>query len=533
MSGPAEPVRDLDPRIYAGLVRFADATDQPMRCLVRVADGEFELVREESLSLSVSARVRFRHAQLLRGTASEDAFLRDFPAEALAPAREHLATSEGLRAVARGIPCSTGCGTGVLRQSGEVGGDGPFVVAVDRVEAQHTGLLRDPRCAGLIAVRGSPADHFALLARESAFCYLAVPDGVVDTRGLWVGGALVTFGTTVTVDVTGGSLYTGAGQISPAEDDEARAMARSLLARRKAPVSLTVSVDGPDVLGSGLPGGVAGIGILRMEHLIRLTGLDAALRRTLESDRHASAFAAALAQPLVRVLQVAHGLPVAVRLLDLPVQELPGLPADAIDPTLGLRGIRQGVRWPHAYRAQIHALVRAAHLVRESGGLVSPLRILVPMVCTASELRLVRTWAETESEDVRVGAMLETPAALAEIEVIAAECDFALFGTNDLTALCLGIGRADYLSVLDDHLHRDLLAADPFDRLHHTVLRLVREAAARARHVRPGIELGLCGRHARDSAVQDLALEGSIDHLCVEIGDVDAVTLETLQRAWQ
>lgn len=133
---------------------------------------------------------------------------------------------------------------------------------------------------------------------------------------------------------------------------------------------------------------------------------------------------------------------------------------------------------------------------------------------------------------MRIGAMLETPAALLEAGPIARECEFAAFGTSDLTQLCLGLSREDYPAILAGHLEHDLLRADPFTRLHPSVYRMIREAAAAARDQQPGVVLGLCGRHARDPQALDLVLDGLVDHLSVAVGELDAVALEALQRAW-
>ncbi len=121
--------------------------------------------------------------------------------------------------LARGTPCSPGRGTGALRPSGDARGTGAYVVAIERVEAQHTALLRDPRCTAVIAGRGSPADHFAILARESEVAYLTIPGATVDARGLTTGDHRSAFGTVVTVDATAGVLYRGSqpagGSLAP------------------------------------------------------------------------------------------------------------------------------------------------------------------------------------------------------------------------------------------------------------------------------------------------------------------------------
>ncbi|MCW5953846.1 MAG: hypothetical protein KIT69_16475, partial [Propionibacteriaceae bacterium] len=123
----------------------------------------------------------------------------------------------------RGIPCSPGRGTGALRPSGDARGAGAYVVAIERVEAQHTALLRDPRCTGVIATRGSPADHFAILARESALAYLTIPGAAVDAHGLTTGDLRSAFGTVVTVDATAGVLYRGSRPAGTPTPDDLRA----------------------------------------------------------------------------------------------------------------------------------------------------------------------------------------------------------------------------------------------------------------------------------------------------------------------
>lgn len=119
--------------------------------------------------------------------------------------------------LARGVPCSPGRGTGVLQPSGDVGGAGEYVLAVERPEAQHTALLRDPRCVGVVAARGSPADHVAILAGEAGVAYLTVPGAVVDVHGLSVGAHRVPFGSVLTVDATAGVLYLGASSYGAVE----------------------------------------------------------------------------------------------------------------------------------------------------------------------------------------------------------------------------------------------------------------------------------------------------------------------------
>jgi len=543
-----DDVRELRPRLYARCVELACAVSAPTHRLVRFTGDDVEIVHDESLTLTPEAQLRFLYEQHVRGAIDPDELLRLVPAAAARPPRGRLSphANRHLVAVAHGVPCSGAVATGVLARDEDVAIPGArmrTILVVERIEAQHTALLHDPRCAGVVALRGSPADHFTILARETKFGYLALPGHALEPSGLRCADTLVEYGSPVTVDFGDGRVFAGAGAIDAGTEDPARSLGVGLLAERRSPVALRLAVDDLAALDAGMPADVSGIGLLRTEHLLRLNDRSDALRCLLE-DGDDSARARSLAplrpwlqQQFERVLRRAAGLPVTIRLLDYPLHELDGSSAHEVNPMLGLRGVRQGVRWPALYSAQIDALLAAAVAVRAAGTFVPVLEILVPMVCSAAEVGLVRAWvrraqeALPEAHDlaVRVGAMLETPAALADIEAIADECDFAAFGTSDLTQLCLGLSREDYVGIVEDYRERDLLAGDPFERLHPVVLRLISDAAARARAARPQMTLSLCGRHAADPQSLELVRAGLLDHLTAPIDELAEIKLQALR----
>ena len=96
--------------------------------------------------------------------------------------------------------------------------------------------------------------------------------------------------------------------------------------------------------------------------------------------------------------------------------------------------------------------------------------------------------------------MIETPRAALLAGELAEHAEFFSFGTNDLTQLTYGFSRDDVeRQVLASYRERGFLTASPFARLDpHGVGALIALATERAREVRPGIKLGVCGEHGGD-----------------------------------
>ncbi len=169
--------------------------------------------------------------------------------------------------------------------------------------------------------------------------------------------------------------------------------------------------------------------------------------------------------------------------------------SEAAASALGLRGIRLSLCHRDALETQLAAILRAAcH---------GPVRILLPMVATTSEVRQVREMLKKVVAKLRrrkqrlpdplppLGVMIEVPAALAA-DALAQVADFFAIGSNDLTMYTLATDRTN------EHV------AHLFDPLHPAVLRLIQfavQAALRAR-----IPISLCGEMAGDPRYSALLL---------------------------
>ena len=215
-----------------------------------------------------------------------------------------------------------------------------------------------------------------------------------------------------------------------------------------------------------------------------------------------------------RILDAAAGRPVVFRTLDIggdkPASWWAG-PAEP-NPALGVRGVRLGLRHPSVLDDQLSALLTAA-----ADG---ELRVMLPMIATVEEVAAVRDRLATVSarlasagepiaSEVRLGIMVEVPAAALLADALAEVVDFFSIGTNDLVQYTLAA----------DRVNPEL--ADLASARQPAVLRLIDGVVRAAR--RHGRHVAVCGESAADPAVIALLVGLGVDELSVAASSVAAV----------
>ncbi len=166
------------------------------------------------------------------------------------------------------------------------------------------------------------------------------------------------------------------------------------------------------------------------------------------------------------------------------------------NPMLGFRGVRLYVLAPDIARSQVRAILTAAAHCMEEEIAVQP-EIQIPMVINRTEtLHVVETIHEAAKEvmeaegvDVpyKVGAMIETPAAVRTADTFAGDLQFFSYGVNDLTQTVFAISRDDTGHFMGAYEELEILATDPFRSLDPVVETFMEEALERARRSNPDI----------------------------------------------
>lgn len=547
---PVQKLIHQDHSLFQQITSLVQATKQPTRFLFDLYTQDIKVVKKQKLELSSTAALRYFYTLLQNALISSEEFLQAVPIDVLTQEQVYLdlECNRQLTFVTQGISISGTISKGILVKNQAALRTSPdsnthYVLLVDRIEAHHTTLLYEPNCVGVIALRGSPADHFALLSRERNFPYTVLEGHWISNEGLHCPSEILPFGTLVTIEFHNGKIYRGDGVISQRIVNPAITKVQQLLNDRRSPYPLRLNLDTVDDVVGSLPADVSGIGLVRTEHLLRRSNKEEMLCRLLESgdlgvqNQALMELSSFFKQEFTRFLTLAQGLPVTFRLMDYPLHELGCNMLAEVNPMLGLRGVRQGIQYPPLYQAQIEAILTAAIAAQQQGVPVHCVEIMIPLVSLVEEIHLVRQWLR-QCQDalllpkeltVKLGAMIETPAAALSSNVLAKECNFLSFGTNDLTQLVLGLSREDYLPVLRAYQQQDLLENDPFQSLHPTVFQFTRDAAVRAKQANPSIAVGVCGSHATNPQTLELCEEGLVDYLSIPQQQLLQVKLQLIQ----
>ena len=386
---------------------------------------------------------------------------------------------------------------GILSDAGESGvvADEPVIVAADDLVPSETVQLDKSKVLAFATMYGSANSHTAILART-----MNIPAVI----GLGEGLAKEYDGHMAAIDGFTGTIYidpdeeTMKAMTEKREEDRRQ---KALLEELKGKENVTLSGQKINVyanignlsdVGAVLKNDAGGIGLFRSEFLY------------LESEDFPTE--EQQFQVYKQVAENMAGKKVIIRTLDIGADKQVdyfGLDKEE-NPALGYRAIRICLTRPEIFKTQLRALYRASAY--------GQIAIMFPMIISVKEVKQIKAIIEEVKEelreaqipfreDVELGIMIETPAAVMMSRELAKEVDFFSVGTNDLTQYTLAIDRQN--QKLDAF----------YDPHHPAVLAMIRMAAENA-HAE-GKWIGICGELGADLELTEEFLAMGLDELSV------------------
>ena len=373
--------------------------------------------------------------------------------------------------------------------------DEPVIIAADDLVPSETVQLDKEKVLSFVTMYGSANSHTAILART-----MNIP------AVIGLGEALKEEydGKVAIVDGVDGKVYIDPDEETMAsmqkkqkKDQEQKELLNQLKGKENVTksgqkVNVYANIGNLADVGAVLKNDAGGIGLFRSEFLY------------LESDTYPTEeqqFAV-----YKKVAETMAGKKVIIRTLDIGAdKQVDYFKLDKEDnPALGYRAIRICLTKPEIFKTQLRALYRASAF--------GQIAIMFPMITAVWEVKKIKEIVEEVKEELRkegiafredmeLGIMIETPAAVMVSRELAKEVDFFSVGTNDLTQYTLAIDRQN--PKLDTF----------YDPHHPAVLAMIQMAADNA-HAE-GKWIGICGELGADLELTETFLKMGIDELSV------------------
>ena len=249
------------------------------------------------------------------------------------------------------------------------------------------------------------------------------------------------------------------------------------------PITLLANIELPEHAVAANEVGASRVGLFRSEFLFM--GRNGVL--PTEDEQFAAYKTSVIAM---------KGRPVTIRTLDVGADKpLDEADNQTLNPALGLRAIRYCLAEPQLFLTQLRAILRASAF--------GQVQILIPMLSHAFEIdQTLAMIAQAKHQlslqniafdaHIKVGAMIEIPAAVLSLPMFVKKLDFLSIGTNDLIQYTLAIDRADYA------------VAHLYDDVHPAILQLLDMTVKAAN--KADIPVSICGGMAGDIRLTRLLL---------------------------
>ncbi|MDR1931227.1 MAG: pyruvate, phosphate dikinase [Spirochaetales bacterium] len=570
-----KPIAKINPPIFKRLVEIGKQLETRFREIrwmrFTVENGELWIIDQKpAANKSTQAEIKSLLDLLAAGIVDEK-----YVINAIKPGRlsEILHPTLDPRSVAKfpkvtgGIAGSVGAAIGKVyfstaellkayRIATQKNEDADFILAMKSTYAEDVKAIEVAH--GVLASEGGYASHAPVVARSLGKVAL-VYTGIEFKKGsMVIGGQTIKEGDYITLNVPyyeDPAIYGGKGTLmKPTPENSGLIELLELIQKHIGDFDVHANADQPKDAVLAKLFKAQGIGLCRTEHMFFNEDRILKFRSMIIADnveerqKVLEDLKKDQAKDFYEMFKIMADLPVTIRLLDAPLHEfLPhtkdgydeftaymqkkkkGITAAQIqercnllaevNPMLGHRGVRVAISYPEIYNMQIRAIFEAVYKLKKEG-VNAIAEIMIPVVMTASEVKMIRNGKKIEGKTIvglrdieesvrkefgfdepihyKVGSMIELPAAALQAGEIAQYAEFFSFGTNDLTQTTNGLSRDDFNNFFSDYNELDLLPQNPFKVLGPQVKEMIKIASERGRLVRPDITLGLCGEHGAE-----------------------------------
>ena len=366
---------------------------------------------------------------------------------------------------------------------------------------------------GFITEKGGVTSHVCIIARSLNIPAIVGAEGIMDA---------VKDGDVIAFDALLGEI-----EISPDEatlesyklrKDEFEQQEKLLLERAS---GKSVTKDGKEILVCANVGSIEDI-----ENSLKYNPDGVGLFRTEFLYMHSSDFPTEDEQFAVykKAAELLDGKELIIRTLDIGGDK--GLPyfdfGNELNPFLGYRAIRICLDKPEVFRAQMRALLRASAF--------GNIKIMYPMIASEKELLSANAIAKkcmselddegiAYNKDIKIGMMMETPAATIMADVFAKHVDFFSIGTNDLTQYTLAVDRGnEKISYL-------------YDSFEPSVLRSIKRIIDCGH--KEGIPVGMCGEFASDKNAFPILLGMGLDEFSMSASAIPEIKSAVCESSYE
>jgi pyruvate,water dikinase len=294
------------------------------------------------------------------------------------------------------------------------------------------------KCSAIVTDEGGATAHAAIVSREM---------GIPCVVGTEKATEILKDGMIITVDGTNGKVYEGKVSREEVKKKEILPIVKGTKTKIK------VMVDLPDFAERAAKSQAEAVGLVRLEGIIA------------ESGKHPLYFTKENIEEYIRIIEdgvskiCEHFKELWIRTSDIRTDEyqhLKGAPKQVeVNPMLGFHGIRFSLKNPLIFEAEIEAIRRCAEKYPSK-----IFGLMFPQVISEEEMaEAYKTFKKFKRENMIIGAMIETPAAVQVIRGICKYAKFVSFGTNDLTQYTLAIDRGNSeCQYLYDEMHPAILS---------------------------------------------------------------------------